>query len=273
MKTFELILLGVVQGLTEFLPISSDGHLQVLQIAMARLAGREVSGAKNLFITVMLHLGTLAAILVYHHRVVARAVRGLFAGGGGFPRAEVIKAGVLAIVATSPLVPDQLIFGELFERASGSLIASAAGFLVTAAVLAITPRIGAGTKGLAETTWVDALLIGLAQAVAPMPGVSRSGVTIAAALGLGFSRTWAVGFSLLIAVPAIAGAVVLKLKDAAASDFAGVPIVGLMIGTIVAGVVGFGAIVWLVRVVRSGRLWYFSVYLVVLAGLILATLP
>ena len=149
------------------------------------------------------------------------------------------------------------------------------GFLITAAVLLLTAWLSRrdGTKGPAETTWLDALLIGIAQMFAPLPGVSRSGMTIAAALALGLSRTWAVGFSLLIAVPAILGAVVKEMKDMVdahaalpTADYAAQAIAA----TIVAGLVGYAAITWLVRVVRSGRIWYFSVYLIVVGVLVLA---
>ena len=133
----------------------------------------------------------------------------------GFRRAEVVRVGVLAAVATSPLVPFALFFKKPLERTFEGTTVAGYGFLVTAAVLLLTAWLSRrdGTKGPAETTWLDALLIGIAQMFAPLPGVSRSGVTIAAALALGLSRTWAVGFSLLIAVPAILGAAVFEIKD------------------------------------------------------------
>lgn len=145
------------------------------------------------------------------------------------------------------------------------------GFLVTAAMLATTAWLSRreGTKGLAETTWLDALLIGLAQMVAPLPGVSRSGMTIAAALMLGLSRTWAVGFSLLIAVPAILGAAVFELRHVDPAMLTPNRMAQTMAATVLAGVVGYFAILWLFKAVRSGHLWYFSVYLVLLAIVVL----
>src|SRR5262249_2411823 len=115
----------------------------------------------------------------------------------------------------------------------------------------------------------DALLVGIAQAFAPLPGVSRSGLTIAAALALGFRKSWAVGFSLLLAVPAILGAGVFAIKDVDRSTLSPESVSRTLAAAVVAGLVGFLAITWLVRVVRSGKLWYFSVYLVVLAVVLL----
>ncbi len=122
--------------------------------------------------------------------------------------------GVLAIIATSPLIPLALFFKKMIERTFEGITVAGFGFLITAGILLATAwlRRRDGTKGPAETTWLDALLIGLAQMFAPLPGVSRSGLTIAAALALGLSRTWAVGFSLLIAVPAILGAAVWEIR-------------------------------------------------------------
>ena len=122
--------------------------------------------------------------------------------------------GLLAAVATSPLIPLALFFKKMIEKTFEGIAFAGFGFLITAAVLLLTAWLSRrdGTKGPAETTWLDALLIGLAQMFAPLPGVSRSGLTIAAALALGLSRTWAVGFSLLIAVPAILGAAVWEMR-------------------------------------------------------------
>jgi len=225
MEWLESLVLGVVQGVTEFLPISSDGHLSITQHLFAWLSGSSRSGKENLFFDVMLHLGTLVAILVYYREAIQSGVRGLLGkrdAAEGFDRGSVIRAGVLTAVAIVPLVPFALFFKKLLEEAFDSAAAAGYGFLVTAAVLLVTSVLQKkdGGKGLRRTTWLDALLIGVAQMFAPMPGVSRSGLTIAAALALGLSRAWAVGFSLLIAVPTIAGAVLFMIKDILKSDVA-----------------------------------------------------
>jgi undecaprenyl-diphosphatase len=272
MEWLESLVLGAVQGLTEFLPVSSDGHLSITQQAFARLTGRHRTGAENLFFDVMLHLGTLTAIVIYYRAVVRTGVRGLLGATEvppAYRRRDVVRTGLLAGVATLPLVPDALFLKKLLEEAFESLTAAGVGFLITAAVLAVTARLRGGEKGPAETTWVDALLIGIAQMFAPLPGVSRSGLTVAAALALGLSRSWAVGFSLLIAVPAILGAAVFELRKLNPSILTADRIAQTVLATVLAGIVGYGAIIWLVKIVRAGRLWYFSVYLVVLATLVL----
>ncbi len=113
-------------------------------------------------------------------------------------------------------------------------------------------------------------MIGLAQMFAPLPGVSRSGLTIAAALALGLSRTWAVGFSLMIAVPAILGAAVWEMRHIDPTSLSTERVAPAIAATILAGIVGYFAIIWLTKVVRSGRIWYFSVYLILLGIGVLA---
>jgi undecaprenyl-diphosphatase len=188
--------------------------------------------------------------------------------------------GVLATIATSPLVPLALFFKKHLEAAFESDTAAGYGFLITAAVLLLTSWLSRrdGVKGPAQTTWLDALLIGLAQMFAPLPGVSRSGLTIATALALGLSRTWSVGFSLLIAVPAILGGAAFELKGYFKELKAGTAaaltpdeLTQTIVATVLAGIVGYFAILWLVRVVKSGRIWWFAIYLIVLAAVVLAT--
>jgi undecaprenyl-diphosphatase len=281
MEWLESLILGVVQGITEFLPVSSDGHLVVTQKLFAWLSGQSRSGEENLFFDVMLHVGTLGAILFHYRKEILTGARGFLTGARdvppGFDRASVWRVGLLAIVATLPLIPLKLFFIDWIKETFKSERAAGIGFLITASVLLFTTwRLArhSGRKGPAETSWMDALLIGLAQMFAPLPGVSRSGLTVASALVRGFSPAWAVGFSLLIAVPAISGAALSELKDALANPqtlgLTPVRIGQTVAATVVAGIVGYFAILWLIRVVRGGRLWYFSVYLIILGTLVLA---
>jgi undecaprenyl-diphosphatase len=275
MEWLESLVLGLVQGITEFLPVSSDGHLLLTQNLFAWLTGVTKTGKENLFFDVILHLGTTAAILVHYRVEIAQAVRGLSGANdapAGFRRSEVIRVGVLAAIATSPLIPLALFFKKMIEKTFEGITFVGFGFLITAAVLLLTAWLKRrdGAKGPAEMTWLDALLIGVAQMFAPLPGVSRSGLTIAAALALGLSRTWVVGFSLLIAVPAILGAAVWEMRHVDPASLFGNRVLQAVAGTILAGVVGYFAIIWLTRIVRSGRIWYFSVYLVVLGIVVLS---
>ena len=273
----EALVLGLVQGLTEFLPISSDGHLAMTQHAFEYATGRQSSSANKIFFDVMLHVGTTLAILLHYRQQIAAGAKGLLGSdqvSEPFRRANVIRTGLLAIVATTPLIPDKLFFLDYIEQTFDSLTWIGGGFLVTAATLFVTNRLAGGEKGPRETSYLAALLVGIAQMFAPLPGVSRSGLTISAALALGFSKTWAVGFSLMMAVLAVSGATafeILKIVRGKVdpSVLTGDKVAQIVAAATLAGVVGYLAIVWLVRLVRAGRFWYFSVYLVVLGlGLI-----
>ncbi|AMV38317.1 undecaprenyl-diphosphate phosphatase [Planctomyces sp. SH-PL62] len=277
----EALALGMVQGVTEFLPVSSDGHLLITQQFFAWLTGTHRGGEENLFFDVMLHLGTMAAILYHYRGPIRLGVRGLLTDdpdvGPDFRRPTVLRVAMLAIVATLPLVPFALFFKKWVDSLFQSHTAAPVGFLISAVFLALVSLKMRGPdgrgRGPSETTWVDALLIGLAQTLAPLPGVSRSGVTIVAALFLGLSRVWAVRFSLMIAIPAIAGAVANELKDAIKDpsrlNLTPDRVMQTIAAMILAGLVGYAAILWLIRVVRSGKLWYCSVYLVLLAVVVL----
>lgn len=273
MDWIESLALGVVQGLTEFLPISSDGHLNITQLGFERLTGKPTSAADKIFFDVMLHVGTLLAIVVHYRRQVLDGAKGLVSDPVELPapyrRSAVIRTGILAFIATLPLIPDKLFFMKLIEEAFQSLTFTGVGFLITAGILLLTIRLKGGHKGPAETSWLDALLVGVAQMFAPLPGVSRSGLTISAALALGFSKTWAVNFSLMMAVPAILGATAFELRKVDPATLTGDRVAQIVASAALAGAIGYLAIVWLLRLVRSGRLWYFSVYLILLGiGLI-----
>jgi undecaprenyl-diphosphatase len=291
MEWLESLVLGLVQGLTEFLPVSSDGHLSLTEKLFAIVKGFSRPSEENLFFFVMLHLGTLTAIAIYYRAAVITGARGLLGSTDVPPeyrRQPLIRVGILAFVATTPLVP--LVFVKKhIEATFVGFKPTAVGFLITATILIVTRLLDRGQpasassrggdgaidgasptarrqapKEAADTTLVDALLIGIAQMFAPLPGVSRSGLTVAAALALGLSRRWAVGFSLLIAFPAIGGATIMELRHVTPSMLTSDRIQQTIAATLVAGIVGYGAIIWLVKIVRAGYLWYFSVYLIVL---------
>jgi undecaprenyl-diphosphatase len=279
MEWLESLVMGVVQGLTEFLPISSDGHLNLTDKLFARFADLSRPEAENIFFFVMLHVGTLAAILIYYREYAIEGAKGLLGSAevpDGYRRSQILWIGLLAGVATSPLVPLKLFLMDYIEQSFHGTLMTGVGFLITAAVMVLTfwlqrrSQNQAG-KGPAETTLLDALLIGIAQMFAPLPGVSRSGLTVAAALGLGFSRTWAVGFSLLLAVPAILGAAVFEVRHVDPHTLNADRIAQTVAASVLAGVIGYGAIAWLVKIVRSGRMWYFSVYLIVLGTAVLTS--
>ncbi len=270
----QALVLGLVQGITEFLPVSSDGHLNVVTLLFERLTGKVRTEQENIFFDVMLHVGTLVAILVHYRHEAIAGFRGFLGDrqvADVYHQPGVMHVGILLGFSTVWLVPVKLFFMDIIKAAFGSPMATGFGFLITASVLLVTAsRLSGGDKGPRETTILDALLVGLAQAFAPLPGVSRSGLTVAAALALGFRRTWAVQYSLMMAVPAIVGAAVFEIKDVDPATLNATRVAQTVAATIVAGVVGYAAIVWLARVVKAGRLWYFSVYLFVLGPAVIA---
>jgi undecaprenyl-diphosphatase len=224
----------------------------------------------------MLHLGTTAAILLYNRETIIKGARGLLGSldvPAEYQRGPIIRVGLLGALATTPLIPLALFFKDKIEATFEGTMVAGYGFLVTAAMLVTTAWLSRreGAKGPSQMTWLDALLIGIAQMFAPFPGVSRSGLTIAMGLALGLSRVWAVGFSLLIAVPAILGAAVFELRHVDGSQFTADRLGQTVAATVLAGVVGYFAIQWLFKVVKAGHIWYFSVYLVIL-GLIVISL-
>jgi undecaprenyl-diphosphatase len=246
----QALLLGVVQGLTEFLPVSSSGHLALAE-AFLRVRGGGIAFA------VLLHAGTLLAIVL----VFPRGIRALVFGGLAwlrFPRSpspDALFAGKVAL-ATVPGGIVGLLLESRIEEAFSSPRAVGALLFVTATFLLATRRTGAEGR---EPGWRDALVIGCAQALAILPGVSRSGTTISTALLLGVARPRAAEFSFLASVPLILGSVVLEvpeLRESAAEGGGG----ALAIGFATSFVVGWVALRWLLRLVRTGRLHWFAPY-------------
>lgn len=272
LQWLEALILGLIQGLTEFLPVSSDGHLALGQALFDHLRGEHRSGSDKLLLDIILHLGTLIAVLIYYSqwfRPIFLKNAEQHVNSPGMPddlvpqtRPEFLRVSLLAVVATLPTGIVGLALKKAFEQAHDSLYAAAVGFWITAAILWLCQKLPGGGKGRAQTTFTDAFLIGLAQSLAPLPGVSRSGMTIAAALGRGLSPAWAAVFSLWISLPAIGGALVMEGKDLMESPDVNTSLLKMgAAGAVVAGVVGYFAILWLVRVVKARRLEIFSIYL------------
>ena len=235
------ILLGLVQGLCEFLPVSSSGHLVLLH----NLFGIE-EGA--LFFTVMLHLGTLLAVFAVYYKELLAMLRRPFQR----------KVGML-LLALLPTVVVALLFNDFIEEAYGGKLLGF-GFLLTAAILYGSDRIQS-RKQTTDTLRVrDALTIGLMQSVAILPGVSRSGSTIAGGLFGGMTRKEAADFSFILSIPAILGSVVLEVPDVLRSGAMGINWGFVLAGVLASAVSGYFAIRLMLRVVTQKRMLPFAVY-------------
>ncbi|MGC9523508.1 MAG: undecaprenyl-diphosphatase UppP [Anaerolineae bacterium] len=267
MTTWQAILLGILQGLTEFLPVSSSGHLVIVPY----LLGWPDPG---LAVDAMLHLGTLLAIVVFFWadiwRLVKAAVVSLQRRSLADPDSRIAWG---LVVATIPGALLGFFFEDLFERLFGMPRAAAAFLLVTALLLILSEVMSKRFRPIAALSWLDALLIGLAQSLAIAPGISRSGSTIAAGMLLGFHREEAARFSFLLAIPITFGSGAFQLlKLLTGTPVMAAPAVVLS-GMVAAAVAGYLAIAALLALVRRQSLLVFAVYcgvlgLAVLTGLL-----
>lgn len=251
------LLLGLIQGATEFLPVSSSGHLVLAE----KLLGLHAPG---LVCEATLHLATLAAVLVAFRRDLAELVRGLTPRGSIERRKEI---GFL-ILATVPIVVAGLCVRGAADLWFRSLWVVGFGWLVTAAVL-IAADVRARRSRAALPTAAGALGIGVAQAAALVPGVSRSGLSIGVGMMAGLRPERAARFSFLLSIPAVAGAAALALWDAVRAP-ADVDALGLALGALVAFIVGLAALRALLALVARRRLWPFAAYCVLLSAVSLA---
>jgi len=247
MNQLEAAVLALIQGITEFLPVSSSGHLAIASRFMNTPEG-------GLAFDIVLHLGTLMAVVVFYWKDIAGMIRGIATRDR-----KSIRLAVALALGTVPVAVTGLLFGDLIEDLFGSILFVSAALGVTGTILFFSGRIS--PEEGSELTLKQGLIVGLAQSLAVLPGISRSGTTICAGLFAGLKREEAARFSFLLAVPAILGASVKELPSADWSVSPG----NLITGFLVSAVVGFGALTLLVRFVKRGRLAGFAWYLWALA--------
>ncbi len=269
MGFLQAIILAIVQGATEFLPVSSSGHLRL----MAALLGWDELPPEYFDYVIVLHFATLVAVVAYYRWDLVAIARGIF-----FPASEKEAASLpgntspryLALLIIISALPAGVVgfrwkdsIKALFDEAGVAPVGVA--LLITAAALFIADRMK-GKLAPDRLAWYDALLIGVAQAVAIMPGISRSGATIAAGLWRGLSQQWAPRFAFLMSIPPIAGAFGMALADLRGGDWAAQwPC--YLCGFVVSAVVGYGSIYAVIRTVQQGRLFVrFGIYCLVLGS-------
>ncbi|MCL2377254.1 MAG: undecaprenyl-diphosphate phosphatase [Defluviitaleaceae bacterium] len=256
MTLLEAIILGIVQGLAEFLPISSSGHLALGQL----LFGIEDN---NMAFIIVVHIGTLIPVVIVYRQAIWELIKKPFQ-----------KMTYLLILATVPAAIVAIFFEDAIEAALGSLGFLAVGFIVTGAVLIATDRLRKTTKRSDEITYLDALLIGVAQAVAVFPGISRSGSTITAALSRGINREDAAKFVFLMSIPAILGALLMQILHVVRGNILleDLNFVTLGAGFLASALSGYLAINFMLAAIKKAKLSYFAYYVLTLAAAIIVGL-
>ena len=265
MSILEAIVLGVVQGLTEFLPISSTGHLRIVPAFL----GWDDPGAA---FTAVTQLGTLAAVLVYFRADLWRIMRAWLRSlrDPAARRDHDAKLGWYIILATIPISIFGLAFQEQIEHGARDLYLIATALIVLGLVLLAAERVGTRDRSMEEVGPRDGFVVGLAQALALVPGVSRSGATITAGLFLGLDRAAAARFSFLLSVPAVVLSGLFEMRDFIGGGDEGAGAVALVVATVLAFVVGYVSIAFLLRFLASHSTIVFVVYRVALGVLVLA---
>ena len=260
MSLLSSILLGLVQGVAEFLPISSSGHLAIAE----KLLGESTNVPE--FFDVLLHLGTLAAVFAAYWPDISAMIFEFFQGASDLihkktpvPVPAARRMILLIIVATLPLgliLPVK----DTIESMSGNLYFVSVALLLTGCLLFVSDRVKPGKKTAKNAAVRDALLVGIAQAIATCPGISRSGTTITAGCFVGFDRKFAVRFSFLMSIPAILGANILSLADAAKAGLIWSDVPAYLVGVVVAAVSGYACIRLLRMIADKGRFGWFAYY-------------
>ena len=269
MSWLQVVVLSVVQGLTEFLPVSSSAHLAIVSRVF-------FDGDAGASFTAVSQLGTEAAVVVYFARDIARIVKAWFSGL--FVRAHRdnvdYRLGWYVIIGTIPIGVLGFVFKDVIRSQARNLWVIATAMLVFSAVIAVAEYYGRQNRHVGQLTWRDGLFVGIAQCLALVPGVSRSGATISAGLFLGLDRPLAARFGFLLAIPAVLASGLFSLPDAFHPVSEGMSATGaqLVVSVVIAFGVGLAAVAWLLRFLTHHAMYWFVGYRVVLALAVMALL-
>jgi undecaprenyl-diphosphatase len=257
MSWLEAAVLGLIQGLTEFIPVSSDGHLSAAEMLMPGF------GQVGLLFDVTLHVGTLTAILVYYRAMLAQEASGLV-GSDPVEKRRAWRLAMLLLAATVPTAVIGLLLKPAVEVTKLDPRFVGAMEILTGLYLALSYFRRGGRKDRDTMTLAEAAMIGVAQGFAVLPGLSRSASTIALGLLVGLGARWAADFTFLLAIPAIVGAagleLVLALRHEGSAFFATPDFGKYVLGAVIAGVTGYLTIGFLIRVVATRRVHLFAIY-------------
>lgn len=265
------VIMGFLQGVAEFLPISSSGHLALFQ----SFFGMENFEDTQLFFTVMLHFGTLISVLIYYWADIYQMIVEFIAGTRdlctgkkptNIPPAR--RMVWLIIVATLPLAVVLPVKGYIEEVTSNVTFVSCM-LLLTGCLLYLSDRIASGRKTIKTATVKDAILVGIAQSAGTLPGISRSGITISSGMLCGYDRSFAVRFSFLMSLPAVCGATLLELVDAVQGGLDTAILPYCLVGMMVSAVVGYFAIRLVTMLAQKGKFGAFAYYCWAVGGIAL----
>lgn len=268
MSWLQVVVLAVVQGLTEFLPISSSGHLAIT----SRLFFADDAGAS---FTAVTQLGTELAVLLYFARDIGRIVKAWCTGLFDSARRDVdYRMGWYVIIGTIPIGMFGLLFKDEIRTGARNLWVVATALIAFSAVIAAAEYFGRQTRDVEKLTWRDSVIVGLAQCLALIPGVSRSGATISVGLFLGLERELAARFGFLLAIPAVFASGLFSLPDAFHPVGEGMSATGpqLLVATLIAFVVGFAAVAWFLRFLVRHSMYWFVGYRVIAGTAVLVLL-
>ncbi|WP_068260914.1 undecaprenyl-diphosphate phosphatase [Janibacter limosus] len=255
------VILGLVQGLTEFLPVSSSAHVSIV----GQLLGQEDPGAAFTAIT---QLGTEAAVVIYFWRDITTIIRKWFLALAGKVAKDDpdVRMGWLVIIGTIPIGLLGILFQDQIETSLRSLWITATMLLVFAIVIMVAERVGTQRRELTDLTWKHGIFYGLWQALALIPGVSRSGGTIAGGLFMGYTRVTAARYSFLLAIPAVIASGGLQVVKIAGGEGTGETGWGpIVVATVIAFVVGYAVIAWFMRYITTHTFTPFMIYRILLA--------
>ena len=262
MTYFEAVILGLVQGLAEFLPISSSGHLALLQQWF------EIDENKVLLFAVLLHVGTLISVFIVYWKDIwelivelCLTIKDLCTGKGlKLEERPVRKLGVMIIVATIPTAVIGLLFNDIFDKLYTSVLPIGIGLIITGFLLVLAERTGNSSRGIEKMNFRNALFIGTVQGIAICPGISRSGSTLFGSLICNLDRKFAVKFVFLISIPSILGSAVMEAPEAIEAGIDMAQLGPVLVGMVVAAISGLIAIKTMIKIVSDKKLSYFSYY-------------
>lgn len=252
MDSLNAIILGIIQGLTEFLPVSSSGHLELAKVML----GDKTVAEESMLMTVVLHFATALSTVVIFRKDIAEILKGVLS----FKWNEETQFGLKIVISMIPAAVVGVLFDDVIESFfSGKVLLVGAMLILTGGLLFLADRAKNTSK---DVSFVGALVIGISQAIAILPGISRSGATISTSVLMGVDREKAARFSFLMVVPLIFGKIA---KDLLSDDFtlSGMNTASLGLGFVAAFVTGLFACTWMISLVKKSKLTYFAVYCII----------